>query len=77
MVDYVPELKGTNWDGIKMLDAANMATALQLEETLEAIIDPKRDFVGVYFSTNGYIPPYGEDRMPGYLRRAAKTLAGK
>lgn len=40
-------------------------------------IDPKRDFVGVYFSTNGYIPPYGEDKMPGYLRRAAKLLAGK
>ncbi len=38
-------------------------------------IDPKRDFVGVYFSTNGYIPPYGEDKMPGYLRRAAKLLA--
>lgn len=40
-------------------------------------IDPARDFVGVYYSTNGYIPPYGEDKMPGYLRRAAKYLAGK
>lgn len=40
-------------------------------------IDPARDFVGVYYSTNGYIPPYGEDKMPGYLRRAAKYLAEK
>jgi len=40
-------------------------------------IDPARDFVGVYFSTNGYIPPYGEDKLPGYLRRAAKYLAGR
>ncbi|MFC1799754.1 serine hydrolase domain-containing protein [Candidatus Eisenbacteria bacterium] len=40
-------------------------------------IDPKRDFVGVYFSTNGYIPPYGEDKMPGFLRRSAKYLAGE
>jgi len=40
-------------------------------------IDPARDFVGVYYSTNGYIPPYGEDKMPGYLRRAAKLLAGQ
>ncbi|WP_340112725.1 serine hydrolase domain-containing protein [Maribellus mangrovi] len=40
-------------------------------------IDPARDFVGVYFSTNGYIPPYGEDKMMGYLRRAAKYLDGK
>jgi len=39
-------------------------------------IDPARDFVGVYFSTNGYIPPYGEDKLCGYLRRAAKFLAG-
>jgi len=40
-------------------------------------IDPKRDFVGVYFSTNGYIPPYGEDKMPGFLRKAAQLLAAK
>jgi hypothetical protein len=40
-------------------------------------IDPARDFVGVYYSTNGYIPPYGEDKLPGYLRRAAKYLAGQ
>jgi CubicO group peptidase (beta-lactamase class C family) len=40
-------------------------------------IDPARDFVGVYFSSNGYIPPYGEDKMPGFLRRAAKYLAGE
>lgn len=39
-------------------------------------VDPGRDVVGVYFSTNGYIPPYGEDKMPGFIRRAAKMLAG-
>ncbi|WP_412470104.1 MULTISPECIES: serine hydrolase domain-containing protein [unclassified Halobacteriovorax] len=39
-------------------------------------IDPKRDFVGVYFSTNGYVAPYGEDKMPGFLRKAAKYLHG-
>ena len=40
-------------------------------------IDPARDFVAVYYSTNGYVPPYGEDKLPGYLRRAAKYLAGE
>ena len=35
-------------------------------------VDPGRDVVGVYFSTNGYIAPYAEDRMPGFIRRAAK-----
>ncbi|WP_204113424.1 serine hydrolase domain-containing protein [Shimia biformata] len=37
-------------------------------------VDPERDFVGVYYSTNGYVPPYGEDRMMGFLRQAAKHL---
>ena len=40
-------------------------------------VDPARDFVGVYFSTNGYIPPYGEDRAQGFLRQAAKYLTGE
>ena len=48
-----------------------------LLEKITVRIDPARDFVGVYFSTNGYIPPYGQDKMPGYLRRAAKFVAGK
>lgn len=40
-------------------------------------IDPKRDFVGVYFSSNPYVPPYGEDKMMGYIREAAKVVADK
>ncbi len=39
-------------------------------------VDPGRDVIGVYFSTNGYIKPYGEDKAPGFIRRAAKLLAG-
>ncbi|EGQ9287871.1 serine hydrolase [Vibrio parahaemolyticus] len=38
-------------------------------------IDPERDFVGVYFSSNPYIPPYGEDKMMGFIREAAKVIA--
>jgi hypothetical protein len=38
-------------------------------------VDPGRDVVGIHFSTNGYIPPYGEDKLPGFFRRAAKMLA--
>jgi CubicO group peptidase (beta-lactamase class C family) len=40
-------------------------------------VDPGRDVVGVYFSTNGYVAPYGEDKMPGFIRRAAKLLAAE
>ena len=39
-------------------------------------VDPNRDFVGVYFSSTPYVAPYGESKMPGYFRRAAKLLAG-
>jgi len=39
-------------------------------------VDPGRDLVGVYTSTNCYIPPYGEVKMPGFIRRAAKMLSG-
>jgi len=38
VTDYVSELKNTNWDDVKMIDAINMASALQLDETLDAIM---------------------------------------
>ena len=40
-------------------------------------IDPERDFVGVYFSTTPYVPPYGEIKAPAYIRAAAKLLSGR
>ena len=32
VVDYLPEFKGSNWDSIKMVDAANVATACSLKK---------------------------------------------
>nr|WP_320192237.1 serine hydrolase domain-containing protein [uncultured Desulfobacter sp.] len=40
-------------------------------------IDPERDFVAVMFSATPYVPPYGEVKLPAYMRAAAKMLAGK
>ena len=40
-------------------------------------VDPARDFVGVAFSVNPYIPPYGEFKAPAYMRAAAKMLGGE
>lgn len=40
-------------------------------------IDPERDFVAVMFSATPYVPPYGEIKLPAYMRAAAKLLAGK
>lgn len=40
-------------------------------------VDPKRDFVGVYLSTNGYVDGYGEVKVPEYIRKTAIELSGK
>ena len=53
VIDYLPEFAGSNWDGIKMIYAANMATALQLEETLEAIVDPSSIIVRFFSAEFG------------------------
>ncbi|WEM45352.1 serine hydrolase (plasmid) [Photobacterium sp. DA100] len=39
-------------------------------------IDPKRDFVGVVYSTNPYHSGFGENKAPALMRSAAKQLAG-
>jgi len=38
---YVPDLKGTAWDGITMKNAMNMASGLDIEETFENLMNPK------------------------------------
>ena len=38
-------------------------------------VDPKRDVIGVFFSTAPMTA--GDDLMPGYIRQAAKNLAGQ
>ena len=37
-------------------------------------IDPKRDFVSVYFSTTPFVDGYGEFKAGAYQRAAAKML---
>jgi hypothetical protein len=37
-------------------------------------IDPERDFVGVYFSTNGYAPPMVRTRCQGFRAGLPSTL---
>jgi hypothetical protein len=40
-------------------------------------VDAERGFVGVYFSTTPYVPPFGEIKAPAYIMAVAKMLAGK
>ena len=57
VVDYVPELKGTEWDGITVLSALSMALGLQLEETLESIVDPTSIIVRFFSAEFGQPAP--------------------
>ena len=49
VTDYVPELKGTVWDDVTVDNVLNMTTALDNEETAEAIMNPESAVVQ-YFS---------------------------
>jgi hypothetical protein len=76
--DYLPEFKGTNWDGISMLDAANMATALQLEETLDAIVDTESIIVR-FFSAEFGAPNPATGKVENWLSilKEAEKIEGE
>ena len=78
VVHYLPEFKGSNWDGIKMIDAANMATALQLEETMEAIIDPESVIVK-FFSAEFGAPNPATGQVDNWLEilKGAEEIKGE
>ena len=78
VVEYLPEFKGTNWDGVKMIDAANMATALQLEETMEAIVDPESIIVR-FFSAEFGSPNPATGKVDNWLEilKTADRIEGE
>jgi CubicO group peptidase (beta-lactamase class C family) len=57
---YVPDLKGSAWDKISVLDAANMATGLDLEEALKSIVDPQSIIVRFFSAEFGQPVPDGK-----------------
>ncbi|MBM7035294.1 serine hydrolase domain-containing protein [Vibrio ulleungensis] len=44
VTEYVPELKGTEWDNVIMLDAMNMASGLDISENAENTLNPRSVF---------------------------------
>jgi CubicO group peptidase (beta-lactamase class C family) len=57
------------WDDGALAKSGNMMQMIY--------IDPKRDFVSVYFSTTPFVDGYGEFKAGAYQRAAAKMLAGE
>jgi CubicO group peptidase (beta-lactamase class C family) len=75
---YVPDLKGSAWDKISVLDAANMATGLDLEEALKSIVDPQSIIVRFFSAEFGQPVPDGK-KVESWidLVREAKPLNEK
>lgn len=44
ITEYVPELKGTEWDNVIMLDAMNMASGLDISENAANTLNPRSVF---------------------------------
>ncbi|PMK02270.1 serine hydrolase domain-containing protein [Vibrio sp. 10N.261.55.A7] len=44
ITEYVPELKGTEWDSVIMLDAMNMASGLDISENAANTLNPRSVF---------------------------------
>ncbi|MBY5947814.1 serine hydrolase domain-containing protein [Photobacterium rosenbergii] len=44
VTDYVPELKGTEWDSVIMIDAMNMASGLDISENAANTLNPRSVF---------------------------------
>jgi len=57
VTEHIPELKGTGWDGVKIIDVLNMATGLDIEETAQTIFDPNSVIVRFFSSIFGNPPP--------------------
>jgi len=70
--EYVPELKGTVWDDVSVLNALNHATGLDNEETGESIMNPDSPVVRFFASAFGS-PRYSTGKLESWLDVALDT----
>ena len=72
--NYVPELAGSAWDDISVLNTMNMAVALDNEETFESLMNPK-SWISSFF-TAVFTASDDPSRWRKLLKNA-KTLVGE
>lgn len=53
ITEYVPQLRGSNWDDVKTINVLNHTSGLNLEETGATILDPESEVVRFFSSTFG------------------------
>ncbi|MCR9717292.1 beta-lactamase family protein [Vibrio parahaemolyticus] len=72
ITEYVPELKGTVWDDITVLNVLNHTTALDNEETSASIMNPDSPVVRFFASAFGS-PRYSTGKNESWLDVARDT----
>lgn len=70
--EYVPQLKGSVWDDVTVLDVLNHTTALDNEETLESILNPDSPVVRFFASAFGS-PRYSTGKQESWMDVARDT----
>ena len=72
ITDYVPELRGSVWDDVSVLNALNHATGLDNEETAESIMNPDSPVVRFFASAFGS-PRFATGEQEGWVDVARDT----
>ena len=77
ITDFVPELKGSEWDTVPLIDAMNMASGLDISEDAEATMNPRSMFQRIVGADFGVPNADGvvEDEMD--VLRDAKQIEGE
>lgn len=72
ITEYVPELKGTAWDDVSVLDVLNHTTGFDNEETAESILNPDSGVVR-FFASAFNSPRHSTGKFESWLDVARDT----
>ncbi|MEZ9741695.1 serine hydrolase domain-containing protein [Vibrio splendidus] len=74
ITDHVPELKGTPWDSVSLIDAMNMASGLDITEDARNTLDPRSVFQRMLAADFNVVNADGEIEDEMEVLRGAKKL---
>ena len=72
MTEYIPELKGTVWDDVSVLDVLNHTTGFDNEETAESILNPDSPVVRFFAACFGS-PRHSTGNLESWMDVARDT----
>ncbi len=77
ITQYVPELKGTEWDNVSLLDAMNMASGLDISENAANTLNPNSVFQRMLSADFNVPNPQGEIEDEMQVLRDVVPLEGE